>query len=97
SDNLVRQENIETASTVTGIIPESTVNSDYNSTVIITQNNQPEPISSELLNMDINNTIQKANNLANNQEPDKTPQAEPKNVIEIIIEEANKFQKDKAQ
>ncbi|MBW0586311.1 hypothetical protein O181_126026, partial [Austropuccinia psidii MF-1] len=51
------QENIETASTVTSIIPASTV--------IVTQNNQPEPISSELINLDISNTLQKAKNLAN--------------------------------
>ncbi|MBW0525394.1 hypothetical protein O181_065109 [Austropuccinia psidii MF-1] len=62
---MVRQENIETASTVTSIIPASTVNSDHNSTVIVTQNNQPEPISSELINLDISNTLQKAKNLAN--------------------------------
>ncbi|MBW0585933.1 hypothetical protein O181_125648 [Austropuccinia psidii MF-1] len=62
---MVRQENIETASTVTSIIPASTVNSDHNITVIVTQNNQPEPISRELINLDISNTIQKANNLAN--------------------------------
>ncbi|MBW0497764.1 hypothetical protein O181_037479 [Austropuccinia psidii MF-1] len=65
SDNVVRQENIETASTVTSIIPESTVNSDHNSTIIITKNNQPEPISSEFINLDISNTLQKAKNLAN--------------------------------
>ncbi|MBW0552655.1 hypothetical protein O181_092370, partial [Austropuccinia psidii MF-1] len=53
SDNMVRQENIETASTVTRIIPASTVNSDQNSTVIVTQNNQPELISSELINLKI--------------------------------------------
>ncbi|MBW0588308.1 hypothetical protein O181_128023, partial [Austropuccinia psidii MF-1] len=60
SDNMVRQENIETASTVTSIIPTSTVNSDHNSTVIVTQNNQPEPISSALINLDIIDTLQKA-------------------------------------
>ncbi|MBW0488703.1 hypothetical protein O181_028418 [Austropuccinia psidii MF-1] len=65
SDNVVRQENIETASTVTSIIPASTVNSDHNSTVILNQNNQPEPISSELINFDIIHTLQKAKNLAN--------------------------------
>ncbi|MBW0592120.1 hypothetical protein O181_131835, partial [Austropuccinia psidii MF-1] len=59
------KENIETASTVTSIIPASTINSDHNSTVIVTQNNQPEPISSELINLDISNTLQKAKNLAN--------------------------------
>ncbi|MBW0491489.1 hypothetical protein O181_031204 [Austropuccinia psidii MF-1] len=62
---MVRQENIKTASTVTSIIPASTVNSENNSTVIITQNNQPEPISSELINLDISNTSQKAKNLTN--------------------------------
>ncbi|MBW0572298.1 hypothetical protein O181_112013 [Austropuccinia psidii MF-1] len=92
---MVRKENIETASTVTSIIPASTVNSDHNSTIIITQNNQPEPISSELINLDIINTLQKAKNLANNQEPAITPQAAPKKVIDIIMEEANQLQKDK--
>ncbi|MBW0564577.1 hypothetical protein O181_104292 [Austropuccinia psidii MF-1] len=62
---MVRQENIETASTVTSIIPESTVNSKHSSTFIIAQNNQPEPISSESINLDISNTLQKAKNLAN--------------------------------
>ncbi|MBW0512303.1 hypothetical protein O181_052018 [Austropuccinia psidii MF-1] len=62
---MVIQENIEIASTVTSITPASTVNSENNSTAIITQNNQPEPISSELINFDISNTLQKANNLAN--------------------------------
>ncbi|MBW0574160.1 hypothetical protein O181_113875, partial [Austropuccinia psidii MF-1] len=57
SDNVVRQENIETASTGTSIIPASTV--------IVTQNNQPEPIYSELINLDISNTLQKAKDLAN--------------------------------
>ncbi|MBW0593910.1 hypothetical protein O181_133625 [Austropuccinia psidii MF-1] len=56
SDNVVRQENIETASTVISIDPASTV--------IVTQNNQPEPISS-LINLDIINTLQKAKHLAN--------------------------------
>ncbi|MBW0462163.1 hypothetical protein O181_001878, partial [Austropuccinia psidii MF-1] len=65
SDNVVREENIETASTVTNIIPASTVNFDNNSTVILTQNNQPEPIYSELIDLDISNTLQKAKNLAN--------------------------------
>ncbi|MBW0532184.1 hypothetical protein O181_071899 [Austropuccinia psidii MF-1] len=62
---MVRQETIETAPTVTSIIPASTVNSDHNSTAIITQNNELEPISSELINLDISNTLQKAKNLAN--------------------------------
>ncbi|MBW0524901.1 hypothetical protein O181_064616, partial [Austropuccinia psidii MF-1] len=65
SDNVVRQENIETASTVTSIIPSSTANSDYNSTVIITQTNRQEPISAELINLDIVNTLQKAKNFSN--------------------------------
>ncbi|MBW0572604.1 hypothetical protein O181_112319 [Austropuccinia psidii MF-1] len=62
---MLREEKIETASTVTSIIPESTVISDHNSTVILTHRNQQEPITSELINLDINNTIQKARNLAN--------------------------------
>ncbi|MBW0584192.1 hypothetical protein O181_123907, partial [Austropuccinia psidii MF-1] len=53
SYNMVRQENIETASTLTSIIPASTVNSDHNSSVIVTQNNQPEAISLELIHLDI--------------------------------------------
>ncbi|MBW0525319.1 hypothetical protein O181_065034, partial [Austropuccinia psidii MF-1] len=57
SDNMVRQENIETASTFTSIIPASTV--------IVTQNNQPEPTSSKFINLDIGNTLQKAKNLGN--------------------------------
>ncbi|MBW0501783.1 hypothetical protein O181_041498 [Austropuccinia psidii MF-1] len=75
---MVRQENIETASSVTSIIPASTVNSSHNSTIIITQNNEPEPISSELMSLNIRNTLQKAKHLANNQEPAITPQAAPK-------------------
>ncbi|MBW0539546.1 hypothetical protein O181_079261, partial [Austropuccinia psidii MF-1] len=86
-DNVVRQENIETASTVTSIIPAGTVNSYHNSTVIITQNNQPEPISSELINLDISNTLQKAKNLANTL----------KKVIDVIMAEANQLHKDKGQ
>ncbi|MBW0535613.1 hypothetical protein O181_075328 [Austropuccinia psidii MF-1] len=62
---MVRQEDIETASTVTSISPASTVNSDFNSTFIITQNNLIEPISSELIILDKINTLQKAKNLAN--------------------------------
>ncbi|MBW0563876.1 hypothetical protein O181_103591 [Austropuccinia psidii MF-1] len=80
---MVRQENIEIASAVTSIIPASTGNSDHNSTIIITQKNQPEPISSGLINLDIN------------QEPAITPQAAPKKVIDVIMEEANQLQKDK--
>ncbi|MBW0494804.1 hypothetical protein O181_034519, partial [Austropuccinia psidii MF-1] len=64
-DKVVRQENIETAPTVTSIIPASTVNSDHNSRIIIAQKNQSEPIFSELINMDIDSTLQKAKNLAN--------------------------------
>ncbi|MBW0493781.1 hypothetical protein O181_033496 [Austropuccinia psidii MF-1] len=62
---MVRQENIETALKVTSIIPASTVNSDHDSTIIITQDNQPEPISPELINLDINNTLQKEKYLPN--------------------------------
>ncbi|MBW0546539.1 hypothetical protein O181_086254 [Austropuccinia psidii MF-1] len=65
SHNVVRQENIVTASTVTSIIPASTVNPDHNSTVIASQNNQPEPISSALISLEIRNTLQKVKNLAN--------------------------------
>ncbi|MBW0577535.1 hypothetical protein O181_117250, partial [Austropuccinia psidii MF-1] len=74
--NVARQENIETASKVTSIIPASTGNSDHNSTVIITQNHQPEPISSELINLYISNTLQKANNLSNraSYNPSSSPQ-----------------------
>ncbi|MBW0568141.1 hypothetical protein O181_107856, partial [Austropuccinia psidii MF-1] len=82
-------ENIETASTVTSIIPASTV--------IVTQNNQPEPISSELINFDISNTLQKAKYLANNQEQAITPQSPPRKVIDVIMAEANHLQKDKGQ
>ncbi|MBW0571448.1 hypothetical protein O181_111163 [Austropuccinia psidii MF-1] len=62
---MVRQENIETASTLTSIIPAIIVNSDHNSTIIVTQNIQPEPIPSELVNLEISNTPQKAKDLAN--------------------------------
>ncbi|MBW0593188.1 hypothetical protein O181_132903, partial [Austropuccinia psidii MF-1] len=65
SENMVRQENIETESTVPSIIPQITINSENNSTVIITQNNKQEPIYSELINLDIYNTLQKAKKLAN--------------------------------
>ncbi|MBW0587366.1 hypothetical protein O181_127081, partial [Austropuccinia psidii MF-1] len=95
SENLVKQENIETSSTATSIIPASTANSDYNSTVIISQTNQPEPISSELINLDISNTLQKTKNLANNQEQAITPQGAPKKVIDVIMAEANQLQKGK--
>ncbi|MBW0578740.1 hypothetical protein O181_118455, partial [Austropuccinia psidii MF-1] len=65
SENMVRQENIETASSVTRIIPASTANSDHNSTIIVTKNNKPEQMFSELIKLDISNTLQKAKNLAN--------------------------------
>ncbi|MBW0530532.1 hypothetical protein O181_070247 [Austropuccinia psidii MF-1] len=94
---MVRQENIEAASTVTSIIPASTGNSDHNSTVIITQKNQSEPIPPEFINLDISNTLKKAKDLANNQEPAITPQAALKKVIDMIMAEANLLQKDKGQ
>ncbi|MBW0519199.1 hypothetical protein O181_058914 [Austropuccinia psidii MF-1] len=62
---MVRQEKFETASTVTSIIPASTVNSDHNSTIIVTQNNQPAPFSFELVNLERSNTLEKAKDLAN--------------------------------
>ncbi|MBW0481899.1 hypothetical protein O181_021614 [Austropuccinia psidii MF-1] len=62
---MVRQENIETASTANSIIPASTANSESNSTAIIAWDSQPEPISCELNNLDICNTLQKEENLAN--------------------------------
>ncbi|MBW0542954.1 hypothetical protein O181_082669 [Austropuccinia psidii MF-1] len=62
---MVRQEKIETTSTVTRIIPESNVNSDHSRTAIITQNNQPKKIPPEFINLDISNTLQKAKHLAN--------------------------------
>ena len=68
---MVRKEHIETAATVTSIIPTSTVNSDHNSTVIMNQNNKPEPISSEWINLDIINILKKANKLANSKFFDK--------------------------
>ncbi|MBW0526835.1 hypothetical protein O181_066550 [Austropuccinia psidii MF-1] len=61
-DNMVRQENIGPASSVTSTIPASTV--------IVTQNNQPEPLCSELINLDISNTLQKGKNLANSNRRD---------------------------
>ncbi|MBW0512990.1 hypothetical protein O181_052705 [Austropuccinia psidii MF-1] len=94
---MVSQENIETASTATSIIPASTGNSDYNSTVIIDQNNQPEPISSELINLDISNILKKAKNLANNKETAITPHTAHKVFIDMIMEEANQLQKEKGQ
>ncbi|MBW0561811.1 hypothetical protein O181_101526, partial [Austropuccinia psidii MF-1] len=95
SDNMVRQENIKTSSTATIIICASTATSDYNSTVISTQNNQPEPISSELITWDRSNTLQKAKNLAHNEKPDITPKSAPKKSIDAIMAEANQLQKDK--
>ncbi|MBW0490403.1 hypothetical protein O181_030118 [Austropuccinia psidii MF-1] len=92
---MVRQENIETASTATSIIPASNADSDYNSTVITAQKNQPKPIYVELISFEISNTLQKAKNLANDQDPDITPQEAPKKVIDVIMEEANQLQKDK--
>ncbi|MBW0516394.1 hypothetical protein O181_056109 [Austropuccinia psidii MF-1] len=92
---MVRQVHIETESTATSIVPSSTANSDYDSTVIIAQSNKPEPISSELINLDIHTTLQKAMNLANNQEEAITPQAAPKKVIEVIMAEANQLKKAK--
>ncbi|MBW0574399.1 hypothetical protein O181_114114 [Austropuccinia psidii MF-1] len=62
---MVRQANIENASTDTSIIPASTSNSDYNSTDNIAQNNHTESISSELINLDISYTLQNAKNSAN--------------------------------
>ncbi|MBW0515703.1 hypothetical protein O181_055418 [Austropuccinia psidii MF-1] len=64
SENVVRQQNIETSSTATSIIPASTANSDYNSIFMITQNNQLDTIYSEGINLDISETLQKAKNLA---------------------------------
>ncbi|MBW0493290.1 hypothetical protein O181_033005 [Austropuccinia psidii MF-1] len=90
---MVRQENIETTSTATTIIPATTVNSDINSTVIIAQNNQTEPISSELINLEIINTLQKSKNLASNQEQAINPQEAPKSAIDVIMAEANQLQK----
>ncbi|MBW0508070.1 hypothetical protein O181_047785 [Austropuccinia psidii MF-1] len=56
---MLRQENIEAASTVTSITP------DHNSAIIIAQKNQPESISSELINLGISNTHQKEKNSPN--------------------------------
>ncbi|MBW0461298.1 hypothetical protein O181_001013 [Austropuccinia psidii MF-1] len=62
---MVRQENIQTASTVTSIIPTSTFNCDHSITVISAQNNQPETIFFQSINLNISNTLQKAKNVAN--------------------------------
>ncbi|MBW0558479.1 hypothetical protein O181_098194 [Austropuccinia psidii MF-1] len=87
---MVRKEDIATASTATSIIPASTSNSDYNSTVIITQNNKSEPITSELVSLDRSNTFQKAKNLAkiaegqgsvNGSQPDKLCHYEAYNTV----------------
>ncbi|MBW0593087.1 hypothetical protein O181_132802 [Austropuccinia psidii MF-1] len=94
SGNVVRQANIGTASTDTSIIPSSITNSDYNTTVIITQKNKPEPISSELINLDITSNHKLC--LQPDQQPAITPQAALKKVIDMIIEEANQLQKGKA-
>ncbi|MBW0544914.1 hypothetical protein O181_084629 [Austropuccinia psidii MF-1] len=64
SENVVRQEKIETSSTVTSIIPASPVDSEHNSTIMITQNNQPEPILTLVI--------------LSKKEPAITPQAAPK-------------------
>ncbi|MBW0462923.1 hypothetical protein O181_002638 [Austropuccinia psidii MF-1] len=77
-ENKGRQERIEKNSTVTSIIPASTINSNHNSTGIVTQDNQAVPISSELMNLDIKKTLQKAKHFPNNQEKAKTPQEAPK-------------------
>ncbi|MBW0512337.1 hypothetical protein O181_052052, partial [Austropuccinia psidii MF-1] len=93
SDNVVRQENIERASTVTSIIPASTVNSDHNSTIIITQNNQPEQISSESISLDIIKPFRRQRIWPI--EPGIAPQAALKKFIDVIMAEANQLQKDK--
>ncbi|MBW0582802.1 hypothetical protein O181_122517 [Austropuccinia psidii MF-1] len=94
---MVRQENIETASTVTSIIPASTVSSDHNSTVIVAHNNQPEPIYCELISLDISNTLHKAKNLANDQELSIASQEAPRKVLDIIMAAGNQLQKDERQ
>ncbi|MBW0461296.1 hypothetical protein O181_001011 [Austropuccinia psidii MF-1] len=88
-----RQENSEPASKSISIIPASTVNSEHNSTVIITQNIQAEPISSELINLEISNTLQRANSLASRASYDS--QEAPKTFIDVIMVEANWLQKAK--
>ncbi|MBW0572273.1 hypothetical protein O181_111988, partial [Austropuccinia psidii MF-1] len=95
SENIIKQENIVTSSTVASIIPASTLNSDHNSTIIIVQNNQPEQISFELINLDISNTLQRTKNLANNQEQAITPQEALKEVIDVMKAEANQLKKNK--
>ncbi|MBW0517852.1 hypothetical protein O181_057567, partial [Austropuccinia psidii MF-1] len=89
------QENIETVSTATSLIPASNVNSDHNSTVIIAHNNKAEPISSELINLGISNNLKKQNHLANDHEKAITPQEAPERIIDVVMVEANQFQKDK--
>ncbi|MBW0517674.1 hypothetical protein O181_057389, partial [Austropuccinia psidii MF-1] len=93
-ENVVRQENIETESTATSIITAITSNSDHNRTVIITQNNKVETISSELINLPIRNSLQKANNLAKNIEQAITPQETLKKAIYMIMAEANHLYED---
>ncbi|MBW0465963.1 hypothetical protein O181_005678 [Austropuccinia psidii MF-1] len=51
--------------TAISIIAESTVSYDHNSTVIVTYNNQDEPVHSELINQDISTTLQRATSCAN--------------------------------
>ncbi|MBW0468754.1 hypothetical protein O181_008469 [Austropuccinia psidii MF-1] len=90
-----RQENLETASTATSIIHASNFSSDHNKIVIIAKNTQAEPISSDLINLYIGNTLQKAQNLANNQEQAIAPQEALKNLVDMFMSEANRLQKDK--
>ncbi|MBW0496193.1 hypothetical protein O181_035908 [Austropuccinia psidii MF-1] len=80
---MVREENIEIASKGASIIPASTANSDYCSIVIIAQNNQPEPIYSEVTSLEINHELA------------ITPQEAPKMVIDMIMAEANHSKKNK--
>ncbi|MBW0469089.1 hypothetical protein O181_008804 [Austropuccinia psidii MF-1] len=62
---MVREVNVETSLTATSIIPESPVNSDHKRAVIITQNNQPKVMCFGLINLDISNIAEKANNSSN--------------------------------
>ncbi|MBW0482946.1 hypothetical protein O181_022661 [Austropuccinia psidii MF-1] len=93
---MVRQQNIETATTATSIISASTINFDHDRIVIITQNYQPEPIYFKLINLDISNTLKIAKNLANNQEKAITPQEALRKAMLVIMEKVNQLQKDKA-
>ncbi|MBW0559206.1 hypothetical protein O181_098921 [Austropuccinia psidii MF-1] len=90
-----RQENLETASMATSVIHASNFSSDHNRIVIIAKNTQTEPISSDLINLYIGNTLQKAKHFANNQEQAIAPQEASKNLIDMFMSEANKLQKDK--